>query len=154
MRSLFCYRSLAGAALVLTLAAGCGKPMPTRSQSDEVTARERSSVSRASQPMAGTVESRRADLLNRIRAADPQQTTIERALINQNNELGLILSRQTNLDDVPKLVRTMLAEMDKAFPGQDHTVVAYTPTNPPRTIGTGRLDARTRDMTYTPATSR
>ena len=36
------------------------------------------------------------------------------------------------------------------FPGEDLTVLAYTPSNPPRKIGTGLLNARTRDMTYTP----
>lgn len=99
----------------------------------------------------GSATERRAQLLNRIRAADPRQETIERALLNEKNELGLVLSRQTNMDDVPKLMRAMLAEMDKSFPGQDQTVTAYTPTNPPQPIGTARLNARTRDMTYTPA---
>jgi hypothetical protein len=58
---------------------------------------------------------------------------------------------ETNLDDVPKLLRAMLARLDEDFPGQDHTVTAYAPTEPPRPIGTARLDMRTRDMTYTPA---
>lgn len=100
------------------------------------------------------MEQRRAELLNRIRAADPQEQTIVRALLNENNELGLVLSRKTNLDDVPKLLRTMLAELDRTFPGQDHTAVAYAPTTPPQPIGTARLNARTRDMTYTPASGR
>ncbi|MEO6003829.1 MAG: hypothetical protein ABIS43_11790 [Opitutus sp.] len=102
---------------------------------------------------AGSVEERRATLLNRIRAADPQHATIERALINENNELGLILSRQANLDDIPKLMRAMLTQMADAFPEQDLTAIAYTPTNPPRTIGRGRLNAQTREMTYTPTSS-
>jgi hypothetical protein len=144
-------------AAALTGAPGCGRQ--TRTQTDEISARDATRF--PSEPTSrfptetrvstGATEQRRADLLNRIRAADPQQATIQRALINERNELGLVLNRQTNLDDVPKLMKSMLAELDKAFPGQDHTVVAYTPTNPPRTIGTARLNARTRDMTYTPA---
>jgi hypothetical protein len=142
-------RSLAGVTLLLVLTAGCGKQPPTRAQSEGMTVDvpSRSGPTRA---VSGTIEERRADLLNRIRAADPRQETVQRALINENNELGLILTRQTNLDDVPKLMKPMLAEMDKAFPGKDHTIIAYTPTNPPRRIGTARLNARTRDMTYTP----
>jgi hypothetical protein len=141
------------AALVIVLTAGCGRPAPTRTQSDDAANRRPATQTSTSRSTgSGTwSEERRADLLNRIRSADPKQATIERALINERNELGLIMNRQTNLDDLPKLVRTMLAEMDKVFPGEDHTVVAYTPTNPPRVIGTGRLNARTRDMTYTPA---
>jgi hypothetical protein len=29
-------------------------------------------------------------------------------------------------------------------------VLAYAPSKPPRKLGTARLNARTRDMTYTP----
>jgi hypothetical protein len=71
-------------------------------------------------------------------------------LFNNQNELGLILSRSVELDKIPALMRTMLAQMAREFPGQDLTVLAYTPSNPPRKIGTARLNARTRDMTYKP----
>ena len=98
--------------------------------------------------MRGSIEERRASLLNRIRSSDPDKAIIERAMINDQNELGLILSRKTNLDEVPKLMKAMLSQMAQDFPGQDLTVVAYTPTNPPHTIGTGRLNARTREMSY------
>lgn len=100
----------------------------------------------------GSVKQRQADFLNRIRAADPSGRTIERAVINDQNELGLILDRSVQLDDIPKLMKSMLTQMAREFPGEDLTVIAYAPSNPPRKIGTGRLDARTRDMTYTPAT--
>lgn len=93
---------------------------------------------------------RQADFLNRIRAADPQQRTIDRALLNEQNELGLILDRGVEMDRISDLMRSMLTEMAQEFPGQDLTVLAYAPTEPPRKIGTARLDARTRDMTYTP----
>lgn len=92
---------------------------------------------------------RQADFLNRIRAADPQQTTIDRALLNEQNELGLILDRRVEMDKVPDLMRTMLTQMAREFPNEDLTVLAYAPSEPPRKIGTAHLDARTRDMTYT-----
>ncbi|HEY0792617.1 MAG TPA: hypothetical protein VGD78_16255 [Chthoniobacterales bacterium] len=94
---------------------------------------------------------RQIAFLNRLRAADPQHQTIDRAIFNPQNELGLILARSVDLDNIPALMRSVLAQMARAFPGQDATVLAYAPSNPPRKIGTGHLNARTRDMTYTPA---
>lgn len=88
--------------------------------------------------------------LNRIREADPQFRTIERAMMNDANELGIILSREVNMDDIPTLMRSLLKQMAAQFPGENLTVIAYAPSNPPMMIGTGRLDARTREMTYTP----
>lgn len=132
---------------------GCG---PASNEQDARPANASESAVRApgTSVRETSVEARRAALLNRIRAADPQKATIERALINENNELGLILSRQTNLDDVSRLMKAMLTQMAEEFPNQDLTVIAYTPTEPPRTIGTGRLNARTREMTYEPVSVR
>jgi hypothetical protein len=96
------------------------------------------------------LRARQVAFLNRIRAADPQERTIDRALLNEQNELGLILDRSVEMDKIPALMRSILTQMAREFPGEDLTVVAYTPSNPPRTIGTARLNARTRDMTYTP----
>ena len=96
------------------------------------------------------LKQRQADFLNRIRAADPQQRTIDRALLNEQNELGLILDRSVEMDKIPDLMRTMLTEMAREFSGQDLTVLAYAPSAPPRKIGTARFNARTRDMTFTP----
>ena len=98
----------------------------------------------------GDLKQRQIAFLNRIRKADPQHQTIERALFNEQNELGLILSRSVEMDKIPKLMRSMLVQMARTFPGQDLTILAYAPSNPPRKIATARLNARTRDMTYTP----
>lgn len=99
---------------------------------------------------APALRQRQMAFLDRIRAADPQGTTIERALLNEQNELGLILNRSVPLDKIPALMRSVMTQMAKEFPGQDLTVLAYTPSNPPHKIGTARLDARTSDVTYTP----
>jgi hypothetical protein len=96
------------------------------------------------------LKQRQADFLNRIRAADPQQRTIDRALLNEQNELGLILDRSVEMNKIPDLMRSMLTEMAREFPGQDLTVLAYAPSAPPQKIGTARFNARTRDMTFTP----
>jgi hypothetical protein len=96
-------------------------------------------------------DAQRAEFLNRIRKADPQFSTIQRALLNEQNELGIILNRDVDLNTIPALMRSLLTQMAREFPGQDLTVIAYAPSNPPMKIGTGQLNARTRDMTYTPA---
>ena len=99
---------------------------------------------------AGDLAQRQPAFLNRLREADPQKRTIDRALLNEQNELGLILDRSVEMDKIPALMKTMLAQMAREFPGQDLTVIAYTPSTPPRKIGTARLNAQTGDMTYTP----
>ena len=88
--------------------------------------------------------------LNRLREADPQGNTIERAFLNEQNELGLILNRTVPLEKIPALLRSIMTQMAKQFPGQDLTVIAYTPSTPPHKIGTAHLDARTSNMTYNP----
>jgi hypothetical protein len=93
---------------------------------------------------------RQLAFLNRIRESDPQQRTIERAMLNEQNELGLILDGNVGMDRIRDLMRTMLTEMAREFPGQDLTVLAYAPSNPPRKIGTAHLDGRTREMNYVP----
>lgn len=127
------------------LAAGCDEPTsaPPSSQTE----------SRPTTPPIATDngKQRQADFLNRIRAADPQHQTIDRAMLNDQNELGLILDRSVEMDRVPDLMRSILTQMAREFPGQDLTVLAYTPSNPPHKIGTARLNAQTRDMSYTPA---
>ena len=93
---------------------------------------------------------RQLAFLNRIREADPQQRTIDRAMLNEQNELGLILDGSVGMDRIPELMRTMLTQMAREFPNQDLTVLAYAPSNPPRKIGTAHLDGRTRKMSYVP----
>ena len=129
---------------IVTLATGCDQPTsaPPLPQSE----------SQATTPSSGAdnVKQRQADFLTRIRAADPQHQTIDRAMLNEQNELGLILDRTVELDRVPDLMRSILTQMAREFPGQDLTVLAYTPSNPPHKVGTARLNAQTREMSYTP----
>jgi hypothetical protein len=98
---------------------------------------------------AGSQRDRQAAFLNRIRQTDPQFGVIERAIFNDRNELGLILDRRVQLDSIPSLMKSLLTQMAREFPGEDLTILAYAPTDPPRRLGTARLDARTRQMTYT-----
>jgi hypothetical protein len=137
---------IVGAAL---LATACG---PASDNSQPRGASEQP-VSRATGAGVGSSQKQKqAEFLNRIRQSDPRYQTIEKAVLNENNELGLILSHSVEMDSIPALMRTMLAQMNKEFPGQDITIIAYAPTQPPRRIGTAHLNANTRDMTYTPET--
>jgi hypothetical protein len=93
---------------------------------------------------------RQIAFLNRIRDADPQRRVIDRAMLNERNELGLILDRTVEMNRIPDLMRTLLTQMASEFPQQDLTVIAYTPSNPPLKVGTARLDSRTNEMNYVP----
>ena len=131
------------AALALAgVATGCGGP--------EATGEAQAPVSMPVKNLAshGNRE-KQAAFLNQIRSADPNARTIDRALINGQNELGLILDRTVELENIPALMSLMLTKMAAQFPGEDLTVLAYTPSDPPRKVGTARLNARTRDMSYT-----
>ena len=103
------------------------------------------------QPVTGQeFKQRQIAFLNRIRDADPQQRVIDRAVLNERNELGLILDRDVEMNRIPDLMRTFLTQMAGEFPGQDLTVIAYTPSNPPLKVGTAHLDSRTKEMNYLP----
>lgn len=146
----------ATAACVLT---GCGPVAEERGAAPEAKGVQQEtyrSSSRGDAYPATTIRpqpsaAKRAEFLNRIRSADPQYATIQRALLNEQNELGIILNRQVDMNAIPALMRSLLTQMAKEFPGEDLTVLAYAPSDPPMKIGTGRLNARTREMTYTPA---
>ena len=47
-----------------------------------------------------------------------QHLTIDRAMLNEQNELGLILDRTVEMDRVPDLMRSILTQMAREFPGQ------------------------------------
>ena len=105
----------------------------------------------ASQPIIGPeFKQRQIAFLNRIRDADPQQRVIDRAMLNEQNELGLILDRSVEMNRIPDLMRTFLTQMAAEFPNQDLTVIAYTPSNPPLKVATAHLDSRTKEMNYLP----
>jgi len=97
----------------------------------------------------GNLRQRQVAFLNRIRRADPERRTIERAIFNPQNELALILARGVEMDKIPVLMRSIVGQMAQEFPGQDLTAFAYVPSNPPHRIGTARFNARTRDFNYT-----
>ena len=154
-------KAFLGVATLAAALAGCSQPQGTGPAYEQGTAQggnsaeampERSESLPEYDGRGGRAqEQAKLTFLKRIREADPQYNTIERALMNERNELGIILSRNVAMDDIPTLMRSLLKQMAAEFPGENLTVVAYAPTEPPMVIGTGRLDASTREMTYTPA---
>lgn len=88
------------------------------------------------------------DFLKRVRKTDPKSQTIARAIFNEANELGVVIARRVPMDSIPTLLKSLLIELAKDFPGQDLTILAYAPTQPPVLLGTARLNAKTRAMTY------
>ena len=137
--------SRAAAVLGACLLASCDAPPPPATTAPG----PRMEAAPPAQTAPGNLRQRQADFLNRLRAADPQQRTIDRAMLNAQNELGLVLDRSVEMEKVPALMKTVLGQMAREFPGETLTVLAYTPSEPPRKVGTARLDARTREMTYT-----
>jgi hypothetical protein len=138
---------LSGLAIFL---AGCGvqQEQPQRTELPPII-RESAGARRETRDNSETLRQRQLEFLNRIRQSDPQFQTIERALFNERNELGLVLDRKVEMESIPRLMEAMLTQMASAFPGQDLTIIAYAPATPPVKIGTGRLDAQTRRMTFT-----
>lgn len=95
---------------------------------------------------------RQAIFLNRFRKENPQPT-IDRAFINEQSELGVVFNPAVEMDKLPDLMKTILEKMGQDFPDQDLTIVAYTPSDPPRKVGTGQRNAKTGENSYTPTTN-
>ena len=130
--------------ILVAMLSGCDQPNSAPPLSRDSPQRSTPTVA------TGDLKQRQADFLNRIRTADPQHQTIDRAMLNEQNELGLILGRTVEMDRVPDLMRSILTQMAREFPGENLRVLAYTPSNPPHKIGTANFNSQTRDMTYTP----
>jgi hypothetical protein len=139
-------RLVASSIWCAVLLSGCGADVQNEPRGAAPPPR---AVERGRDSSASTPREHQAAMLNRIRQSDPRSEIIQRALFNERNELGIILSRNVPMDDIPRLMKSLLTQMAQEFPGQDLIIVAYAPTNPPTRLGFARLDARTRQMTYT-----
>jgi hypothetical protein len=136
------------APLTFLVACGCGNPNSSEPRGAAPLPAQREQGSGGS---ATALRQRQIAFLNEIRTADPSYRAIQKAVLNQNNELGLILSRNVEMDSIPGLMRSILTRMAREFPGEDVTIVAYAPSNPPLPIGSARYDAQSRQMSYSPS---
>src|SRR2546422_16530 len=103
--------------ITAALACGCDSRQDRYDSNPRGAAAPQYQVQRGGSSGASARE-RQAAFLNRIRQSDPRFQTIERAVRNENNELGLVVNRSVEMDSIPALMRTMLSEMAKEFPGQ------------------------------------
>jgi len=94
---------------------------------------------------------RQIGYLNRVRGSDPDRRTFERAFLNEQNEVGLVLNADTDINRLPNLMQTILPQMAREFQSHDLVVVVYASAVPPRKVGTVRADAARRTLNYLPA---
>jgi hypothetical protein len=95
-----------GLAMMISLCVGASSPRSEPSVNPPQTQQNR-----ASQLIAGPeFKQRQIAFLNRIRDADPQQRVIDRAMLNKQNELDLILDRSVEMNKIPELMRTLVAQ--------------------------------------------
>lgn len=93
-------------------------------------------------------QGRAAFFLSKIRLADPGYQLVLMACLKER-ELNLLLSRQVSDEEIPLLVKGLLGQLSREFPGEDLSVVAFKPTVPLREAGVARLNSRTGEITYT-----
>src|SRR6478736_3913118 len=70
--------------------------------------------------------SRGAMFLTRIRLADPDYRVILMACLKEN-ELNLLLSRHVTDEEIPTLLKGLLAQLSQQLPGEDLQVIAFKP---------------------------
>lgn len=92
----------------------------------------------------------RWDYLNRIRQGDAFDA-IDRTLVNDQNQLGVVLSAQITPENTAALMKKAMEELAHRFPDEDMTLDAYAPTTPLRKLGTVHYSAQSGQITYQPA---
>jgi uncharacterized ParB-like nuclease family protein len=139
-----CTRALALLVAGLFSLGACHRPQAAAEAPSEQQSREE----RAAQLPEST--QRHRTYLNRIRQADALNTSIDRTLVNDQNQLGFVLSSSVTPDKVPALMRTVMTGMAQEFPREDLTLTVYAASTPPYQIGTAHLDGQSGKTTYTP----
>src|SRR4051794_20693970 len=119
------FSTLLTVSLLSLVFSGCGQPNSSepRGTAPPPVQQERGYGQSTSRNTSGRQQ--QAVFLNELRQADPSHQTIEKAMLNENNELALILNRNVDTDQIPALMRSVLTRMAREFPGQDLTVIAY-----------------------------
>lgn len=87
--------------------------------------------------------------LNRIR--QNESLSIERTLVNEQNQLGIVFDATVAPDKVEGLMQKVMTEMAHEFPQEDIDVTAYHSSNPPRPLGIAHVNGQSGQITFTPA---
>jgi hypothetical protein len=141
-----CRRALALLVAGLVSLGACHRPQPATE--GPTPSEQQSREEHAAQLPEST--QRHWTYLNRIRQTDALNTSIGRTLVNDQNQLGIVLSSSVTQDKVPALMRTVMTEMAQEFPREDVTLTVYATSNPPYQIGTAHLNGQSGETTYTP----
>ena len=92
---------------------------------------------------------RQVIVLNRLAKQDPAHLSIDRATITDQNDVGVNLSKNVEMDKVPDLMRSIADKLGQEFPEEDLTIAAYA-SDPPHRVGKVHRDAKTKETSYTP----
>ena len=88
--------------------------------------------------------------LDRIRQRDPFNSSIERTLLTERSELGVVLSSTVTADKVSAFMSEVMKEMAQKFPRQDVSLTVFASASPPKEIGIAHLNGQTGETTYAP----
>jgi hypothetical protein len=92
---------------------------------------------------------RQVIVLNRLAKQDPGHLSIDRATITDQNDVGVNLNKNVEMDKVPDLMRSIVDKLGQEFPEEDLTIAAYA-SDPPHRVGKAHRDAKTKETSYTP----
>ncbi len=141
-------RRLAAARLILSLAllsvSGCHRAESVKAVSPAPREQQKQTERAAKLPAA---LQRQWTFLNRLRQTD-KFDAIDRTLVNDQQQLGVVLSPKLLPGEIESLLKDALRMMAKEFPGQDLTLNAYEPTKPLHKLGRAQLDGITQDIRY------
>ncbi len=126
--------------------AACHKPKPA---AESATPPEQQVRAARAAEVPKSIQQQRT-CLNRIRQSDGLNSTIDRTLLDEQNQLGVVLFSTVTPDKVPALMRTVMTEMAQEFPKENVTLNVYESASPLRKMGTAHRDGQTGEVSYTP----
>ncbi len=131
----------------LLFVAACHRSQPTAEPTTPSTQQKRAERAAAVPP----ARQQQWTYLNRLRQGEAFNSAIARTMVNEKNRLGLVLFSRVQPDEVPELMRKIMAEMAQEFPHQEITLGVYEEAVPPREIGEAQLNGETGETEYVAA---
>jgi hypothetical protein len=88
--------------------------------------------------------------LDRLRQRDPFNSSIERSLLTDQSEAGVVLSASIPADKVAGLMQEIMKEMAQKFPHEDISLTVFASSAPTKQIGIAHLSGQTEETSYAP----
>ena len=132
--------------VALSVLAACHKPEPV-AESPTPSVEQKRAEHAAEVPES---MQRHWTFLNRIRQDDAFDGIIDRTMLNEDNQIGVVLFSSVKPEQVSIVMNKVMTEMGQEFPHEEVTVAVYQVATPPKRIGTAHLDGQTEKATYTP----